>query len=624
MSPREPALRLDDGFTHLVSMGGAVLLVGDDAGLLLESPLVGDVVRLVDGRRTAVDIAQALGEAHRPEFVHLVLLKMEREGLLRSVAPDGVDRPASVLPGVFGEAARSLADRLRMAWANRGPRAVVLCRLEAGSAAAPSVILADDYLNPALEEVRSAAAHAGEACLLARPGSTQLWVGPAVLPGKTPCVACLQERLRINLLARAFLHAPSDARSDAEARIERLDRDVPYTTFLRLARTLLEEEATLEDPGRLRVLTVGEGTEEAHAVYRLPHCPACGEPGLGPPAAKISLRPVPFVSRSGGGYRAKDPSETFQALAPLVSPLTGVIRYVRKVPVEAPGQVHVYTASHAHSYGASNLRTLRSDRRDHSGGKGMEDLDARVSAMCEAVERFSSVYRGTEEVRIAPLSDLGTAAVHPNELLLFSEAQFRGREAWNLEHRGGMQWVPEPYRDETIEWSPARSLVSGETLWVPSAALYLGFAGEGRRYCKGDSNGLASGNCLEEAILQGFLELVERDGVALWWYNRARLPAVDLGSFPDPRVAETQALYLKLSRDLWALDLTSDLAIPTFVALSARRQEGAEDIIFGFGAHLDPQIALLRALAELNQMLPTIERSPQERRRQLMPDFEEA
>ena len=29
-------------------------------------------------------------------------------------------------------------------------------------------------------------------------------------------------------------------------------------------------------------------------------------------------------------------------------------------------------------------------------------------------------------------------------------------------------------------------------------------------------------------MLQGFLELVERDAVALWWYNRTRQPAVDL------------------------------------------------------------------------------------------------
>jgi len=43
------------------------------------------------------------------------------------------------------------------------------------------------------------------------------------------------------------------------------------------------------------------------------------------------------------------------------------------------------------------------------------------------------------------------------------------------------------------------------------------------------SNGCAAGNTREEAILQGFLELVERDAAAIWWYGEIRRPAIDLG-----------------------------------------------------------------------------------------------
>jgi ribosomal protein S12 methylthiotransferase accessory factor len=50
------------------------------------------------------------------------------------------------------------------------------------------------------------------------------------------------------------------------------------------------------------------------------------------------------------------------------------------------------------------------------------------------------------------------------------------------------------------------------------------------------------------------------------------------------------------------LDITSDLGIPTFVAVSGRH-ESPEQITTGFGAHLDPRIALLRAVTELNQLL---------------------
>ena len=64
--------------------------------------------------------------------------------------------------------------------------------------------------------------------------------------------------------------------------------------------------------------------------------------------------------------------------------------------------------------------------------------------------------------------------------------------------------------------------------------------------------------------------------------------------------------YRRLHRDVWALDVTSDLGIPTFAAVSKRNDQAEEDIIYGFGAHLDPAVALSRALTELNQSLEAV------------------
>jgi ribosomal protein S12 methylthiotransferase accessory factor len=56
-------------------------------------------------------------------------------------------------------------------------------------------------------------------------------------------------------------------------------------------------------------------------------------------------------------------------------------------------------------------------------------------------------------------------------------------------------------------------------------------------------------------------------------------------------------------REFWALDLTADLALPVFASVSRRLHGPQEQIVLGFGAHLDPRIALLRAVTEMNQML---------------------
>ncbi|MDB5964724.1 MAG: hypothetical protein JWQ72_1224, partial [Polaromonas sp.] len=58
-----------------------------------------------------------------------------------------------------------------------------------------------------------------------------------------------------------------------------------------------------------------------------------------------------------------------------------------------------------------------------------------------------------------------------------------------------------------------------------------------------------------------------------------------------------------LQRDIWSMDLTSDLGIPVFIAVSRMQDFREERLVFGLGCHLDARIALQRAYAEMNQML---------------------
>jgi ribosomal protein S12 methylthiotransferase accessory factor len=189
--------------------------------------------------------------------------------------------------------------------------------------------------------------------------------------------------------------------------------------------------------------------------------------------------------------------------------------------------------------------------------------------------------------------------------MLYSEQQFSKREEWNA---CGIRatWVPEPFPPRMeIEWSPVWSLTYNERRYVPTAYCYYGYSRKYRTwFARADSNGCAAGRTKEEAILQGFMELVERDCIALWWYNCLQKPAVDLSSFADPYFLELQTYYNSLHRDLWVLDLTNDLRIPTFAAVSRRTDKEAEDVILGFGSHFEARLAIQRSLTEMNQWLP--------------------
>ena len=75
-------------------------------------------------------------------------------------------------------------------------------------------------------------------------------------------------------------------------------------------------------------------------------------------------------------------------------------------------------------------------------------------------------------------------------------------------------------------------------------------------------------------------------------------------SFNDPYFKEMEDYYRGVNREYWVLDITSDFGIPSFAAVSQRTDQQFKDIIYGFGCHFDPVLAALRAVTEMNQVLP--------------------
>ncbi len=338
-----------------------------------------------------------------------------------------------------------------------------------------------------------------------------------------------------------------------------------------------------------------------------------------------SFRPPRFESRKktlvrDGGHRVVAPETTLKRFGHHVSPITGAVSMLERTSGSGDGALHVYLAGQNHARRHQSLGQLSGDLRNMSAGKGTTDVQARASGLCEGLERHSGVFRGDEPRRTARLADLGAAGIDLRECLLFSERQYRERDIANA-RPSRFNFVPHPFDPATqIEWSPVWSLTRQEVRYLPTAFCYYDYpTPKEQRYCLACSNGNAAGNTIEEAVLQGFLELVERDSVALWWYNRVSRPGVDLGSFNEPYLQELADCLAGYQREMCVLDLTSDLQVPVFAAWSRRTHaglkasDGTEQIVFGFGAHLDPKIALLRAVTEMNQMLSYLLQAPPDR-----------
>lgn len=471
------------------------------------------------------------------------------------------------------------------------------------------VVLTDDYLHEGLGTFNQKALHLSRPWMLVKPVGTIVWIGPIFYPVKTGCWECLAQRLRANRPVEAFIQRRKGILTPLPTPLSVLPS--VWQTALGMAATEIAkwivqgENKQLE--GILLTLDTISLQTQNHILVKRPQCPCCGE-------LRSNGKPLPIVLGNrkktfiaDGGHRYVSPEETLKKYQHHISPVTGVVRELRQLSQGSNGLTHTYAARHHCAPMLDNLDALRQNIGGRSAGKGKSDIQARASAFCEAIERYSGVFQGDEIRHKCSYQKMRDKAIDPNACMNFSQEQYKNRQEWNASCSGWFQKVPEPFDEEReIEWTPIWSLTHQEFKYLPTAYCYYGYPQPLKPDCWADSNGCAAGNTLEEAILQSFMELVERDCVCLWWYNRVKRPVVDLNSFDEPYFQSLKHYYETLHRDLWVLDITSDLEIPAFAAISRRTDRAVEDIIFGFGTHFDPKIAILRALTETNQSLPAV------------------
>lgn len=475
------------------------------------------------------------------------------------------------------------------------------------------IVVTDDYLRPELETMNRSALAANRPWMLIKLIGNTAWIGPIFEPGTTGCWACLAQRLRGNRQVESYILGKTGNSNPLKTSRSGL------VSAVQAGATVAATEIVKWLLGANQVVLRGQlltfnflSTEtQKHTLIRRPQCAVCGDPGYLADKREpkpIELAPCKSKFTAESGHRTVFPEETFARYRPHVSPITGVVSSLVNITGEMNGILYSYVAGHNFAMPRDDIALLRHNLRGRSGGKGMTDIQAKVSAMSEAIERYSGVYRGEDEITIrSTYKQLGAQALHLHDCLLFSQKQYTDRQAWNKQLTSNFHLVPNPFAEDVeLEWSPLWSLTEQTFKYLPTVYCYYGHPDLRWFFCGSDANGCAAGNTLEEAILQGFLELVERDAVALWWYNCIKRPKVDVNSFALSYFDVLQTHYQKLNRSLWVLDLTSDLGIPVMAAISGRVDREIEDIIIGFGAHLDPKVAILRALTELNQFLPEV------------------
>lgn len=270
---------------------------------------------------------------------------------------------------------------------------------------------------------------------------------------------------------------------------------------------------------------------------------------------------------SAGVWRAVSPGETWARVSPLL-PVMGITRVAELTGLDVVG-IPVFQAVRP------NGRTL-----SVSQGKGVTAGLARVSAVMESIEMWHA-----EEA--TPVVEGPVAEMAPGLPYSVFDLARPARSVLSAATR--------------LRWVVGRPVGGGDSVWLPHACVRMDTtdpAGWSPPLLSSDSNGLASGNTLQEALLHGLYEVLERDARArVEETGRAGLE-VDLGT-----VTGTSAALLDRFTAAEVLvrvnDFTPTAGMPCYEAVIWSADLPVR--FAGQGCHRDPDVALCRALTEAAQ-----------------------
>ncbi|CAN7329271.1 YcaO-like family protein [Rhizobium sp. LjRoot98] len=285
-----------------------------------------------------------------------------------------------------------------------------------------------------------------------------------------------------------------------------------------------------------------------------------------------------MFDETGWSDRAFSPAETYARVSSLL-PGFGITRVARHTGLDRIG-VPVWCA---YTPNAKSIVVAQ--------GKGLTDEEARTSAVMEALERC---------VAASPHADI----VHTTARVL----RRAGKRFDMLPCLIAAGRSP-PRDDEPISFVVGTDLVSGDDIHVPLDAVTLDRTLIDCRYWQ-SSDGLASGNTLNEAVFHGLNERIERDAYVLWQVSSAgarQSSCVDPGSIERPELSSLVASIEAAGCVLRLFDMTSDIGVPSFNALIApidvlsARNPRFVTVNYGAGTHPSAARAMIRAVTEAVQ-----------------------
>jgi ribosomal protein S12 methylthiotransferase accessory factor len=279
-----------------------------------------------------------------------------------------------------------------------------------------------------------------------------------------------------------------------------------------------------------------------------------------------------------GTHRTEHPAATFARVRPHMSAM-GITRIANLTGLDKLG-IPVVGVFRPNSRSVSVAQ-----------GKGLHLDAAKASGLMEAVETFHAETVAVAATASAEEISREGAVIDLARLPRTSDVALRP--------------------DQPIPWVRAEDWTTGEPIFVPHELVSTDYTVPllpGTGYFQANTNGLASGNNVLEAVLHGLCELVERDATALWWQRSVQFRiarAIDLDTVDAAGGRWVLDRFAEAGIKVAVWDTTSDIGVASFLCVVYDQGDPPLPEL-GAGCHPCRDIALLRALTEAAQARTTV------------------
>lgn len=151
-----------------------------------------------------------------------------------------------------------------------------------------------------------------------------------------------------------------------------------------------------------------------------------------------------------------------------------------------------------------------------------------------------------------------------------------------------------------FHWVKGQSLLSDKNILVPAQLVYVPYVYENTETVlrTSISTGAATGSSINEALYRGLCEIVERDAFMITYLNKIPCPQVDLFSIKDKKLFNTIDVFKRYKLELAVLDITTDLKIPAFAAITLDRTGLGPAVSVGLKAGFNVKDTIIGAIEE--------------------------